>query len=206
VEGRNATKRLVQACIDLQIECLSIYTFSTENWKRSDDEVSGLMVLIEKALATEIAELNESDVRFVASGRLHELPETLQATIAEGEEATAGNSGLCLNMAVNYSGRAEILDACRQLAHDAVLGRIRPDEIRQDAFGSKLYRPELPDVDLFIRPGGEMRVSNFLLWQIAYAEIYVMPVLWPDFRKDHLEEAIEAYRRRDRRFGGVPQL
>lgn len=206
VEGRMATKRLVQYCIDLDIENLTIYTFSTENWKRSQEEVSGLMSLITTALAAEIDELHGKGVRFVATGRVSELPDALQETITRGEELTKGNTGLCLAMAVNYSGRAEITDACRRVVEDVVAGRLAAEDVSEAALNGRLYHPDMGDVDLFIRPGGEMRVSNFLLWQIAYGEIYVMPVLWPDFQREHLEEALEAYRQRDRRFGGVPEL
>ncbi|NQT12202.1 MAG: di-trans,poly-cis-decaprenylcistransferase, partial [Planctomycetes bacterium] len=125
---------------------------------------------------------------------------------ARGEELTKGNTGLCLAMAVNYSGRAEIVDACRRVAEDVVAGRLEAEDVSEAALNGRLYHPEMGDVDLFIRPGGEMRVSNFLLWQIAYGEIHVMPVLWPDFQREHLQEALEAYRQRDRRFGGVPEL
>ena len=202
-EGRKATRRLVEECVDLNLEFLTIYTFSTENWSRSKEEVEGLMFLIRTALAAEIEDLNRNNIRIAASGRLHELPEALQETLAEGQASTAGNTGMVLNMAINYSGRAEIVDACRRMAEDAAAGRLKPEEIGDEAFRERLYHPEIPDVDLFIRPGGEMRVSNFLLWQIAYAEIFVLPVLWPDFRKEHLHEALAWYAARERRFGAV---
>ncbi|MBM3500541.1 MAG: di-trans,poly-cis-decaprenylcistransferase [Armatimonadetes bacterium] len=202
-EGRKATRRLVEECVDLNLEFLTIYTFSTENWSRSKDEVEGLMFLIRTALAAEVGDLNRHNVRVVASGRLQELPDALQETLAEGEAATAGNTGMVLNMAINYSGRAEIVDACRRLADEAAAGRLQPEAIDDQAIRERLYHPEIPDVDLFIRPGGEMRVSNFLLWQIAYAEIHVLPVLWPDFQKAHLREALAAYAARERRFGGA---
>ncbi len=206
VEGRKAAKRLVQACADKRMECLTIYAFSTENWKRSDDEVTGLMALMEAALAAEVPDLQANSIRFRASGRTHELPDSFQETIRRAEEETKTNDGLLLSMAVNYSGRAEIVDVCRKLAHDVTLGRIAPNDITDESVIAKLYLPESPEVDLLIRPGGEMRVSNFLLWQIAYAEIFVMDLLWPDFQVEHLNEAIRAYQDRDRRFGGVPDL
>ncbi len=202
-EGRKATRRLVEECVDLNLEFLTIYTFSTENWSRSKEEVEGLMLLIRTALAAEIEDLNRNRIRVMASGRLHELPEALQQTLAEGEASTAANTGMVLNMAINYSGRAEIVDAARRLAEESVAGRVKPEAIGDEAFREHLYRPEIPDVDLLIRPGGEMRVSNFLLWQIAYAEIYVLPALWPDFQKEHLHEALRWYEARERRFGGV---
>jgi len=202
-EGRKATRRLVEECVDLNLEYLTIYTFSTENWSRAEEEVAGLMMLIQSALAAELEELDANNVRFMASGRIHELPEGLRKTIADGEAFTADNPGMVLNMAINYSGRAELVDACRRLAGDVAAGRLSEEAISEEHLREKLYHPEVPDVDLLIRPGGELRVSNFLLWQIAYAEIYVCPVLWPDFRKGHLHEALEWYRSRDRRFGTV---
>jgi undecaprenyl diphosphate synthase len=204
-EGRKATRRLVEECVDLDLEFLTIYTFSTENWSRAREEVDGLMVLIQSALAAELEDLDANNVRFVASGRIAELPEGVRQTIAEGEAFTADNTGMVLNMAVNYSGRAELVDACRRIAAEAAAGELAPETIDEAAVAARLYRPELPDVDLFIRPGGEMRVSNFLLWQIAYAEIYVLPVLWPDFQVEHLHDALAAYRQRNRRFGGVTE-
>lgn len=203
-EGRKATRRLVEECVRLGIRFLTVYAFSTENWQRSADEVAGLMALIEAALRAEVDDLDANNVRFVASGRLHELPETLQRAIRESEACTADNSGLVLNMAINYSGRVELADACRSIARDCMDGALSVEDITADTVGRRLYRPEMPDVDLFIRPGGEMRVSNFLLWQIAYAELYVCPVLWPDFQAEHLHQALADYRRRERRFGGVP--
>lgn len=204
IEGRKATRRLVEECVRLGIEFLSVYAFSTENWSRSQDEVSGLMELIEAALEAEVDDLDANNVRFVASGRLHELPESLRSAISESEARTADNTGLVLNTAINYSGRAELVDACRSVVGECLAGRMSVDEISAEAVGRRLYRPEIPDVDLFIRPGGEMRVSNFLLWQIAYAEIYVCPVLWPDFRTEHLHQALADFRERERRFGGAP--
>ncbi len=203
-EGRKAARRLVEECVRLGIGHLSLYAFSTENWSRADDEVRGILNLVETALEAEVDDLYANNVRFIASGRTHELPESLQKALAVGETRTAENTGLVLNLALNYSGRVELADACRTIARECVAGRLSPDEVTVETIGRFLYRPELPDVDLFIRPGGEMRVSNFLLWQIAYAEIYVCPVLWPDFRAEHLQEAIAEFHRRERRFGGVP--
>jgi undecaprenyl diphosphate synthase len=202
-EGRKATRRLVEECVRLGIPCLSLYAFSTENWSRSSDEVRGILSLIEVALKAEIEDLHASNVRFIASGRVEDLSEGLHEALAQGETRTAANTGLLLNLAVNYSGRAELTDACRRIAGECAEGRLSPDAITEETVGQHLYRPELPDVDLLIRPGGEMRVSNFLLWQIAYAEIYVCPVLWPDFGAHHLAEAIRDFQRRERRFGGV---
>jgi undecaprenyl diphosphate synthase len=204
IEGKKATRRLVEECVRLEIPYLTVYAFSTENWSRSADEVGGLMELIEAALRAEIDDLDANDVRFIACGRLHELPASLQKAIAESEARTADNPGLVLNMAINYSGRAELADACRTIAQQCLDGTMAVEDINAETVSRQLYRPEIPDVDLFIRPGGEMRVSNFLLWQIAYAEFYVCPVLWPDFQPEHLQQALADFRQRERRFGGVP--
>jgi undecaprenyl diphosphate synthase len=203
VEGRKATKRVVQACTWLEVPALSLYAFSTENWGRPSDEVTGLMQLIEKALREELEGLRDENVRLLTSGRLEGLPPSMQDAFAYGREITADCTGLLLNLCVNYGGRAEIADAARRLAHAAREGNLDPARLDEQAFQTALYAPELPDVELFIRPGREMRVSNFLLWQIAYAEIVVMDVLWPDFAAEHLLDAIRAFSQRERRFGMV---
>lgn len=202
-EGRKATKRCVQACAQLGLEALSIYAFSAENWKRPLEEVDGLMALIEQAVREETEELHSQDIRFRASGRLDDLPISLQDALAEGRERTARNSGMTLNVLINYGGRAEVVDAARKLARQAAAGALSPDSIDERIFADALYAPELPDPDLLLRPGGEFRLSNFLLWEIAYSEIVVLPVLWPDFQREHLVEAIAEFDRRQRRFGGL---
>ena len=202
-EGRNATKRALLACDELGVKFLTIYSFSAENWTRPEGEVAALMALIERSMQEELEELDERDVRVVVSGRLHELPASLQETFAEAMERTKDNRRLTFNIACNYGGRAEIVDVCRALARRCRDGELEPEVIDESLFGEHLYAAGLPDPDVLIRTGGEMRVSNFLLWQIAYCELYVTPVLWPDFEKAHLEEAIEAFRERERRFGGL---
>ena len=161
------------------------------------------MTLIESAMRDELDDLIGADVRFIVSGRREELPESLQRMLAEAEERTAKDTGMVLNLLINYSGRAELVDAARGLASRVQAGEIGPDDIDEAAVAAHLYAPQLPDPDLLVRPGGEMRLSNFLLWEIAYAEIVVMPVLWPDFTADHLIEAIKEYNARQRRFGRV---
>lgn len=203
IEGRRATKRAIVACDELGVTALSLYAFSTENWNRPEDEVSGLMQLIESALYEEMEELREANVQFRASGRLSGLPPTMQRAFAHGREITTGSTGLKLNLCVNYGGRAEIVDAFRTLAGAVQAGELAPEEIDEARVQQALYAPDLPDVELFLRPGREMRVSNFLLWEIAYAEFVVMDVLWPDFTAEHLLEAIRAFNRRERRFGSV---
>lgn len=205
IEGRKATKRFVQASAELGVEVVSLYAFSTENWSRPQAEVEGLLALIENSLREELRELDEADVVFRASGRLSQLPQSLQEMLAAGRKATADNQGLTLNLCLNYGGRAEIVDAARAVATAVHGGELEPQDIGENDFARHLYAPELPDVELLLRPGGEMRVSNFLLWEIAYAELVVLDVLWPDFEREHLLEALRIFTRRERRFGGVPQ-
>jgi len=201
--GRQATARCVEACNDIGVKALSVYAFSVENWRRPFEEVEGLMALIEGATREEIRQLHENNIRLIASGRLGELPASLQRALVEGREGTRRNTGMVLNILINYGGRAEIVDAARAMARRATQGDLDPETIDESTFREHLYAPELPDPDLLLRPGGEIRISNFLLWEIAYSEIIVMPVLWPDFTEDHLVEAIEEYNRRHRRFGGL---
>ncbi len=202
-EGRKATKRCIYGCSKIGVRALSIYAFSVENWRRPPEEVHGLMALITQSLRDELDELDHEAVRFRASGRLHELPAELQDAIARGVERTRDNAGMTLNLLMNYGGRAELADTARALAQRAAAGELAPETIDEDTLAQALYAPELPDVDLMIRPGGEYRVSNFLLWQIAYSEIVFLPVLWPEFDRSHLVEAIAQYNQRERRFGSV---
>ncbi len=204
IEGCKATRSVVKACVGLGVQVLSLYAFSAENWGRASDEVNGLMHLIEDALCEELDDLIGADIRFLASGRCCELPESLQRMLVGAEKRTADEDGMVLNLLINYGGRAEIVDATRALAYRVQAGEIAPEDITEQLLRECLYAPGLPDPDLLLRPGGEMRVSNFLLWEIAYAEIVVMPVLWPDFDGGHLIEAIVEYNARQRRFGGVP--
>jgi len=203
IEGSKATKRVVLACDEIGIRFVSVYAFSVENWRRPAQEVEGLMKLIEHALRSEIDELHGRNCRFMASGRLHELPESLQRAVREGTELTAGNTGLTLNMLVNYGGRAEIVDAARSLARRAMDGSLAPEDIDEACVSQAMYSPHVPDPDLVLRPGGEFRLSNFLLWEVAYSEVVVLPTLWPDVQREHLVEAIKEFNRRERRFGGL---
>ena len=201
--GRMATKRVVRACGAIGLPVLSLYAFSVENWQRPPEEVEAILELIELALEEELRELDESNVQFRASGRIDQLPENLQRVLKEAEQRLARNDGLILNLCVGYGGRAEIVDAARKAAEMVAAGELKPEEITEERFAQWLYQPDLPEVDMLLRPGGEMRVSNFLLWEIAYAEIIVMPVLWPDFSEEQLAEALVEYNRRQRRFGKV---
>ncbi len=202
-EGRNATRRFVRLANDRGIKYVSLYAFSTENWARPQPEVEALMMLIEGALIAELEELCRNDVRLVWSGRREGLPQALLRALEGAMEATAQNKGMVLNLCVNYGGQVEIAHAAKEIARKAVAGELDVEEIGPETVAAHLYVPELPPVDLLIRPGGELRVSNFLLWQIAYAEFYVMDDYWPAFEARHLDAALEDYKRRQRRFGGL---
>lgn len=202
-KGASTVRRICYACADRGIKVLTLYMFSTENWKRAQEEVGSLMGLIERTLRKELAELNRRGVRVRVSGRMAQLPAALRETIHGHLDATDDNTDLILNMAVNYGGRAEIVDAARSLARDVQEGRLQPDDISEELFQSRLYTAGLPDPDLLIRTGGDMRISNFLLWQLAYTEIYVTNTLWPAFGEDELDRAIQTFGSRERRFGGV---
>ncbi|MCX7045349.1 MAG: isoprenyl transferase [Candidatus Sumerlaeota bacterium] len=193
----------VRGCGQAGVSALTLYAFSTENWKRPAHEVAGLMRLLERFCKSEIPELNENNVRMTTSGEIDQLPAYTRRALANTIKALASNTGLVLNLALNYGGRQEITRAARALAREVRAGRLDPEAISEGDLAARLYHPELGDPDLLIRTSGELRVSNFMLWEIAYAEIVVTPTLWPDFRKSHLFEAILEYQKRDRRYGGI---
>lgn len=193
--GTKSVREIVRICGELGIEALTLYAFSTENWARPKTEVTALMGLLSKMLFSEVAELNKSGVKLMTVGRTRELPEKVQDELNKAIEKLKSNKGLILNLALNYGGRQEIVDAVNKILE---LGVKKVDE---KTFSQHLYTTSLPDPDLMIRTSGEMRLSNFLLYQLAYAELYVTPVLWPDFRREHLIEALAAYQTRERRFG-----
>jgi len=201
--GERAVHDIVEVCGELGIQHLTLYTFSTENWRRSQEEVGFLMHLIEVVAKKQIVELHRKGVRLRVLGRLHELPPSLQDELYRDMAMTRENTGLNLNLAINYGGRAEIVDAMRRLAERVERGQLRPHEINEETLERELYYPEMPNPDLLIRTGGELRISNFLLWQAAYSEIWVTPTLWPDFSRDDLAQALRSYQSRERRFGGV---
>jgi undecaprenyl diphosphate synthase len=195
--GVDSVREIVRACGELGIPALTLYSFSTENWLRPKEEVDELMRLLSWALDAETLELDKNNVRLGAIGRLDALPQAVQAQLAKSIEALSKNTGLKLTLALNYGGRQEILDA----ANKALSGGAKT--LDEAAIEKHLYTSHLPELDLVIRTSGEMRISNFLLWQAAYAELHVTPTLWPDFRKPHLIEALEDFQKRDRRFGGL---
>lgn len=201
--GRHSVRETVRTCAELGIEALTLYTFSRENWKRSSYEVRALWSFLEEVLRSEFLELAENNVRLISTGGLDQLPPMTRNALEQARRDLASNTGMVLNLAVNYGGRDEITTAARRFAEDVAAGRMRPDELTEELFRTYLFAPELPDPDLLIRTSGEMRLSNFLPWQSAYSEIYVTETFWPDFRRRHLLEAIAEYQRRHRRFGGV---
>jgi len=198
-----AVKDTVRVCGELGIEYLSLYAFSTENWQRPSTEVRFLMRLLRDTIRSELDELMENNVKLLAVGRLQDLPQAAQEELARAMELTSRNTGLNLVLALSYGGRNEILDAIRKIAQDIVNDRLSASDIDADSFRKYLYMPELPDPDLLIRTSGEMRISNFYLWQTFYTELWVTPVLWPDFRRQHLFQALHDYEKRERRFGKV---
>jgi len=207
VEGHRAgiasVRDVVETSARLGLQVLTLYAFSVENWKRPQSEVTTLMGLLKRYLRSELDTLLRNNIRFRVIGRMEELPADVQDELRRGMERTADRSGLLFNIALNYGGRTEITDAVRRLAADVAAGRREAGAIDEDTLSSCLYTAGLPDPDLLIRTSGEMRVSNFLLWQIAYAEIWVTDVLWPDFRRKHLLQAVADYQKRERRYGGI---
>lgn len=203
--GVAAVRDITETCAQLGIEALTLYAFSIENWKRPRTEVETLWRLLRQYLRQELDTLLSNNVRLSAFGRLDSLPEIVRRTLDETIQATARNTGLRLNLAINYGGRAEIVDAVNRIVEDA-LRRGEVPSVTEERIAERLYTAGLPDPDLLIRSSGEMRVSNFLLWQIAYSELYVTETLWPDFRRAHLLAAIADYQKRDRRFGGLAPM
>ena len=201
--GAESVREIVRVSGELGVEYLTLYAFSIENWNRPKPEVSALMRLLEFYLKEEIAELNKSNVRLAAIGRVHELPASAQKQLEKSIDALKKNTGLMLVLALSYGGRAEIVDAVRSICREVKGGRLDAANVDEKVISQHLYTRSIPDPDLLIRTSGEMRVSNFLLWQISYAEIYVTETLWPDFRKAAYLKALEDYSGRNRRFGLV---
>jgi len=200
-KGAESVRVTVRTCRRIGIRYLTLYAFSMENWLRPEAEVRALLQLLQEYLDGEVQEMMDNDIRLVAIGSLDSLGDRILTTIREAMERTAGNQGMVLNLALSYGGRDEIVMAARSMLGDGLAGIIRPEEVNKELFAHYLYTTELPDPDLLIRTGGECRVSNFLLWQLAYTEFYFTDVLWPDFRERHLLEAIVDYQKRERRFG-----
>lgn len=199
--GTESVRDIVKACSQLGIQYLTLYTFSIENWRRPASEVGILMKILEKYLKKEINELHQNNVKFMVIGKISSLPKNIQQLIFDAQEKTKDNKGLKLTLALSYSGRWDIVRAVQMIALDVRRGVVSPEDINEEFFSKHLVTSKLPDPDLLIRTSGEMRLSNFLLWEMAYSEIYITNKLWPDFRRDDLYEALEDYIKRERRFG-----
>lgn len=202
--GADAVRRCVEDSIDLGIRYLTLYAFSSENWNRPLDEVNDLMDLLHRYLTREVDELHEKNIRLAFIGNRTRLSPDIRELLEEAEKRTLGNTRLCLTLALSYGGRAEIIDAVRVLAEKVKTGDIEPEDISEDIFASHLHTSDIPDPDLIIRTSGEQRISNFLLWQMAYTEFIFLDVLWPDFNREILEQAVQEYCCRDRRYGARP--
>ena len=201
--GVERVRDVTTRCAELNLKSLTLYAFSSENWKRPQREVAYLMRLLRRYLIDERGLLMDNNVRLRGLGRLDQLPPQVQATLRETEALTAGNDGLVLRLALSYGSRLELAEAARALALDVAQGRVNPDDIGEDTLRNYLYDPETPDPDLVIRTAGEMRLSNFLLWQASYSEFYSTPECWPEFEVKHLMEAFRNYAGRSRKYGGL---
>ncbi len=201
--GAESVRECVEACKELGVKYLTLYAFSSENWNRPAAEVAALMALLEKFLEEKAEEMMKQNVRLAAIGHLDRLPEKTRRKLDKAIERTSGNTSLTLVLALSYGSREEIVEAARSLAMDAAAGKLDPAKIDAATFASRLYTADIPDPDLLVRTSGELRVSNFLLWQISYAEIVIFKKFWPDFRQADLFEAAQEYARRHRRFGGL---
>jgi undecaprenyl diphosphate synthase len=204
-EGIHSVREITTECARMGLTSLTLYAFSVENWKRPTPEVRYLMRLLRRFLVEERDTLMKNDVKLLGIGRLGDLPAEALEELRRTEELTKDNTGLRLRLALSYGGRTEIADGVRALVEDALAGRVQPEQIHDETLRDYLYDPETPDPDLLIRTAGEMRISNFLLWQISYSELYVTQECWPEFRKTQLVEALRAYARRVRKFGGLVQ-
>jgi len=199
--GVDSVRAITRACARLGVEALTLYSFSTENWGRPKGEVAALMELLRHYLREEREEILDNDIRLMHSGDASQLPETVQAALRDMEVESSGGSGMRLNLALSYGSRQELVRAFKRLATDVAEGRMAPEDVSEQAIEAQLYTAGLPDPDLLIRSGGEMRISNFLLWQVAYSEFYVTATPWPEFGEDDLNAAIAEFNKRQRRYG-----
>ena len=201
-KGSEVVIDIVKAAKDIGLEYLTLYAFSTENWKRPSFEVNGLMNILNDFLTVRLHELMENDVRLKTVGRTEQLPESVRRNLNDAIRKTADNKCGTLVLALSYGGRAEIVDAVKKIVKEANDGKIKSKDVEEARFARYLYDPEIPDPDLMIRTSGEYRISNFLLWQLSYSELYITDTLWPDFNKEEFNKAVDAYKTRNRRFGG----
>jgi undecaprenyl diphosphate synthase len=202
-EGVKRVKEIIRGAFDLGIQTLTFFAFSTENWNRPKSEVTVLMHYLDNFLDREVDQLDKNNVRFTVIGRADPIPKYLQAKIKKAQEKTRDNTGLRVVLALNYGGRQEIVDAAKKLAGDVLKGKVDLEALDVEEFAPYLYTADIPDPDLLIRTSSEIRISNFLLWQLSYAEFYFSQKYWPDFGMEELKEAIKEYQKRDRRFGGL---
>jgi undecaprenyl diphosphate synthase len=202
-KGVESVRTIVRACREFEIPYLTLYAFSTENWQRPQNEIKALMSLLTSFLKKELPELMKQQIRLKAIGQIHRLPENVLRVLKAAMQETSGNDKMTLNLALSYGGRTEITDMVKAIGRKVARGEVDPDKIDQGVVADHLYTRGIPDPDLMIRTSGEMRISNFLLWQLAYAEIFVTPTLWPDFSRDEFIQILDQYRKRDRRFGKV---
>ena len=200
-EGAESVRDIVRACREMGIEVLTLYAFSTENWQRPRQEIWALMSLLKDFLRSELGEMMENGIRLNAIGQIERFPDDVLTVLREVMDETRKNPGMILNLALSYGGRDEIVTAARRIVAEVQAGRLQVEEISEGVFSKYLYTEGMPEPDLLIRTGGEMRISNFLLWQIAYTEIYVTDTLWPDFRREELIQILHDYQKRERRFG-----
>ncbi len=202
-QGAKSVRAITRECARLGVEQLTLYAFSNENWKRPRTEVSFLMRLYQRYLIQERKEIMDNNIRFINIGRPEVLPQYVRKELRKTIEMSADNTGMLMCVAINYGGRVEIVDAARQFASDVKSGKQNVDDLDEELFSQYLYQPDMRDPDLLIRTADEMRIRNFLLWQLSYSEIWVSPLCWPEFREEHLMEGIEAYNRRIRKFGAL---
>jgi undecaprenyl diphosphate synthase len=202
-KGAETVRSLVRTCCEIGIQVLTLYAFSTENWQRPAGEIKALMSLLKRFLIEEEPDLQKNRIRLNVIGQMHRLPEDVRQVIDRVKTATASNDRLLLNLALSYGGRTEILDMVKAIVAEVADGRLAPESLDETVVAGHLYTRGIPDPDLMIRTSGEMRISNFLLWQLAYSELYVTPTLWPDFTSEEFIEIIKNFQQRDRRFGKV---
>lgn len=203
--GVETVREIVETCAEIGVKYLTLYTFSTENWKRPKDEVSTLMRLLLKSLKDRLDELDKNDIKLTCIGNIESLPTVVQRQLFEDIERTKNNKRMTLNLALSYSGRWELLEAVKNIFKDVSAGKLSADSITEECISDHLTTKNMPDPELLIRTSGEFRVSNFLLWQIAYSEFVILDVYWPDFSRKHLYDAIKQYQKRERRFGKVSE-
>ena len=203
--GVETVREIVEVCAEIGVKYLTLYTFSTENWKRPKDEVSTLMRLLLKSLKDRLDELDKNDIKLTCIGNIESLPTVVQKQLEEDIERTKNNKRMTLNLALSYSGRWELLEAVKNISHKILEGKLNPDDINEKIISDQLTTRNMPEPELIIRTSGEFRVSNFLLWQIAYSEFVILDTYWPDFSKEHLFDAISQYQKRERRFGKVSE-